>query len=116
VEPRSTESSFDEQMLGIYRSAKEIQYYATRFFQMLSERGGLATAKHLLSEGPVSQGFEALWERRRLDLSVEALVLRNPWRTLVSQEELSRAESRLRDVGYDFSHCEVVASSGSALG
>ena len=94
------EGGFEEQMLNIYVGAKEIHYYATRFFQMLTDRGGLATARHLLAAPGISEGFEALWERGRLDLTVEALVLREPWDALFTPEELEVARSRLQSAGY----------------
>ena len=54
-------------MISIYNTAKrELGYNATRFLQMISEQGGLSTARQLLwSEAP-SEGFTTLWERGRL--------------------------------------------------
>jgi hypothetical protein len=42
-----------------------------------------------------------LWERKRLDLAVESLVLNPEWRHLFSTAELEIARRRLRDYGYD---------------
>jgi hypothetical protein len=43
------ECRFHRAMVGIYETAKrELGYNATRFLQMLSEQGGLATARQLL--------------------------------------------------------------------
>ena len=65
-------------MMDIYRRAlAEANYKATRFLQMLHEHRGLATAQILLHSATVSDGYTALWERDRLDLTVEALVLQN---------------------------------------
>ena len=42
-------AQFHEEMLSIYRKAKfECGYNATRFFQMVNEKGGLQAAKSLL--------------------------------------------------------------------
>lgn len=66
-------------MLSIYtRAWSECHYPATRFLQLLSERGGLGTAHYLLGTSEPSYRFAALWESKRLDLTVEALVLENP--------------------------------------
>ena len=78
--PTEAESQFNEAMLNIYRRAKaEAGYNATRFLSMVVEHGGLETARYLLHAGTVSEGYTALWERKRLDLTVEAMVLRPEW-------------------------------------
>jgi len=41
-----------------------------------------------------------LWEEQRLDLSLEALVIKEPWRQLFTRSELKEAERRLRELGY----------------
>lgn len=87
---------FDAEMQAIYTRARdEADYNATRYLQMLSDHGGLETARKLIGASNVSEGYEALWERGRLDLTVEALVLREPWSQLFSEEELSIAKKRL---------------------
>ena len=60
------ERRFNEAMLDIYRRAKaESWYKATRFLSMVVERGGIETARYLLHATTVSEGYTALWERRR---------------------------------------------------
>ncbi len=86
-------------MLEIYeRTKSETKYNATRFLQMVQERGGLATAYYLLDEHAktVSEGFTQLALRGRLDLTVEALVLKDPWSGLFSVDQLETARRRLR--------------------
>lgn len=100
MDQRTLESKFEEQMHGIYASARQIDYNPARFLQMLNERGGLATARALINADQISEGFTILWQKKRLDLTIEALVLREPWRELFTPNELAVAESRLRDVGY----------------
>ena len=68
------ERLFHREMVQIYeRARRETGYNATRFLQMVSSQGGLVTARSLLRAPAASDGFTALWERTRLDLSVEAL-------------------------------------------
>jgi hypothetical protein len=70
---------FDQEMLGIYQRAhSEANYNATRFLQMLHEQRGLETARILLHSANVSEGYTALWDRGRLDLTVEAVIHDNP--------------------------------------
>lgn len=97
------EEKFHEEMLNIYRRAKiECHYNVVRFLQMVSEVGGVKTAQALLHPGSPQYGFEVLWERKRLDLTVEALVLREPWRQcqFFSPGQLAEARSRLEQHGY----------------
>ena len=64
---------------------------------MISDVGGLQTAKILINATNPSDGYVALWERRRLDLTVEAVLVRNPeWHPLFTPEEISKAEARLK--------------------
>ena len=66
------EEKFTEAMWGIYYSAKKkCNYNATIFMQMLSEYGGVETAKKLLSKEKIQYGFTELWLCERLDLTVE---------------------------------------------
>jgi hypothetical protein len=96
---KSLAREFDSAMLGIYqRALSEAHYKATRFLQMVHENGGVETASRLLPH--MSEGFAELWQRNRLDLTVEALVIQPKWRPLFSSEQLDAAEQRLRECGY----------------
>jgi hypothetical protein len=54
---------FDRAMFDIYHRIREkCDYNAVRFLQMLSENGGLATAKHLLASGTPQEGLLHFWE------------------------------------------------------
>jgi hypothetical protein len=98
---RALERDFHAAMVEVYKRAKqEAGYPATYFIQMVSQRGGLATARHLLHAPKVSDGFTALWERGRLDLSVETLVLQERFAQLFTDEEREGARSRLDEYGY----------------
>ena len=94
------ESEFHQAMVGIYEEAKEFDYHATRFLGMVVGMGGLAAAQTLLQGDKVSDGFAELWREDRLDLTVEALVLCEPWRDLFTPNELAEAQRRLDEAGY----------------
>jgi hypothetical protein len=99
--PSDPERRFHQAMLAIYRTAKaEAGYNATRFLSMVTEHGGLETARILLRAATVSDGYTALWERNRLDLTVEVLVLQPEWNDLFSSAERSIARRRLQEYGY----------------
>ncbi|MDP2730699.1 MAG: hypothetical protein Q8O55_09465 [Dehalococcoidales bacterium] len=98
------ESAFYNAMLSIYVKAKEeCHYNATYFLRMVTEMGGVAAAKRLLSSNVPQSGLFELWECGRLDISMEALVLNHKFRSLFCEEELKAAEQRLKDLGYKFS-------------
>lgn len=90
-------------MASIYRRARaEANYNAGYFLQMLSERGGLETARYLLHTPNVSEGFTHLWERGRLDLTVEAHVLQVEFEALFTLEERRIARDRMEQYGHEF--------------
>jgi hypothetical protein len=96
------ERAFDAAMVAIYTTAKrDLGYNATRFLQMITDEGGLGAARKLLHASAVSDGFTTLWERRRLDLSVEAHVLRPEFAGLFTEGERRIARQRLHDYGFE---------------
>jgi hypothetical protein len=100
--PVTLELDFHEAMVELYRRAKhEIHYTARYFIDMVSNDGGLETARYLLDTKEPSDGYVVLWEHGRLDSSVEAEVLRPRWHDLFNDEQRATAVRRLRDYGFD---------------
>ena len=60
----------------------------------------MKTAHRSLSGSRESDGFAALAEKGRLDLSLEALAVDKRFTALFSDEEADRALARLLDAGY----------------
>ena len=90
---------FHTAMILVYVKAKqEAGYDAKAFLSMVAEHGGEATAHRLLAE-PLQPGFTELWLRKRLDLTMEYLVLRPEWQSLFSEAELAEARRRLVEHG-----------------
>ena len=89
------EEMFDSEMLRLYEKQRQVMRDPIRFSGMLMDRGGLATAIQMLDRPTPGEGFIELWEVGRLDLSVEALVLKEPWCCLFADEQLAVARSRL---------------------
>ncbi|MEU4369227.1 caspase family protein [Micromonospora chersina] len=97
----SLEKEFHQALVNGYRAMKrEINYNATIYIRMISTSGGLGAARQLLHASSVSSGFTTLWEKGRLDLTVEAFVLQEPWSALFTEEELEIARDRLAKYGY----------------
>lgn len=93
---------FDQAMMGIYNRAwSEAKYKATLFLSMLHQHGGLETARRLIHSKTVSDGYTALWERKRLDLTLEALIVENDiWHPLFTEDELNICKQRLQQYKY----------------
>lgn len=72
-------------------------YRPTRFLQMLENQGPVNTAIQLVMEPTYHEGFTRLWELNRLDLTVEAIIRRNPYNQLFVQEVLDRSRNKLEE-------------------
>jgi hypothetical protein len=101
-EPRpDAEREFGRAMRDIYLRAKdELGYNAAYFLRMLSTDGPIQTARRLITSSQPSEGFTTLWERRRLDLTVEAHVIQPRFQSLFTEAELDAARHRLESYGY----------------
>lgn len=101
----SLEQNFQIHILEQHRIAiKETGYKAPIFRQMVSERGALQAARDLLI-GPnkISEGLTKLVLHGRLDLSLEANVIKPEWRSLFTLDELASAVKRLRELNFPLS-------------
>jgi hypothetical protein len=95
------ERQFHRAMVAIYETAKrDLGYNATRFLQMISEQGGLAAARQLLWSDQPSDGFTTLWSHHRLDLTVEAHVLKPDYESLFTETDREQARQRLELYGW----------------
>jgi hypothetical protein len=95
-------NEFHKDMLKIYENAKkECGYNASRFIQMVANEGGYNVAKKFIHSNTPSDGFIKLWELNRLDLTVEALILKEKYQPLFSNEEREIVKNRLKEYGYD---------------
>jgi hypothetical protein len=94
----AVEERFHVAMRDLYlRARDEARYDAVYLRSMIAEIGGLETARVLLRAPVASDGYLALWERGRMDLTVESLVLRPEFENLFTAEELAVAKQRLFD-------------------
>jgi hypothetical protein len=67
---------------------------------MVNADGELNAVRKLLGIGAYSEGLTRLWEEKRLDISLEATVLQEPWSELFTEQELSTARKKLKDLGW----------------
>jgi hypothetical protein len=98
---KELESNFEAEMFRLYKEAAKFGYNAIKFLNMFYEFGGIDTAKKLLAkEEYIQEGIIKLWELGRLNLSVEALVLKPEYRDFFSEAELQIAKDRLNKLDY----------------
>ena len=92
---------FERELRRLYEEPKRrFGYNATYFLQMLGEDDPVGTARRLVLDPKHSEGLTKLWELHALELSVEALVLRDPWNQLFGQEVHDTARKKLRALQY----------------
>jgi hypothetical protein len=90
-QPSDLERKFHAEMLGIYEAARRLKPPVTG-------QGGKSAADALLATSEPSEGFTQLYLRdKRLDLSVEYLVLKNPLRAMFEENQLDEARKRLKE-------------------
>lgn len=90
------EVQFTKDLINAYKIAKkECNYTASRFLQLVEEKGCVGAVKQLIHKQGESYGFTILWENHRLDLSVEAYVLKPEYKTLFTEEERKICKERL---------------------
>jgi len=92
----TSEAAFHEELVSLYRRTGEATgYWPSRFLQAVRRNGGLIYAKRLLEPQRVHSGFGILIEKRRIDLSVESVVIDPRFRSLFTESELAVAQRRL---------------------
>jgi Protein of unknown function DUF262 len=84
----------------VERCRTELRYHPRHFNVMINQYGALGAVRRLLHAPSVSDGFVTLWERQRLDLSVEALAVDDRFAALFTDEERETARKRLDDFGH----------------
>ena len=96
------EQQLYERLRWSYDECLKIGYPAHYFWRMLNERGPQLTCKKLLEGGPDSlpDGFVTLLMKKRLDLSLEVIVLEPQFTPLFTETELATARKRLENAGY----------------
>ncbi|OCZ54242.1 hypothetical protein [Dehalobacter sp. TeCB1] len=93
---KNLQQQFNDAMIDIYqRAKKECKYNASRFLQVVTDKGGVDAAHSLIQKEGGTEGFIKLWELHRLDLSAEVLVLKDEFRILFTDMEREQCRDRL---------------------
>ena len=95
------EAAFDEALKKNLEEAERDCGVAQKRLRADVERfGGASCAKEMLRKGRQSDGFEALADAGRLDLSLEALVTAGRFGALFTDDEVNACFSALCAAGY----------------
>jgi hypothetical protein len=89
-----------ESISGCEELRKEHGYNPTYWVRMVHEHGAVQAAKLLLRASNAQEGLFRLWELKRLDMSIEAMVIDPQYGSLFSEEERKLARKRLDDLGF----------------
>lgn len=92
------EAALEEALEDLYQEWGALGFWAKRLHQKFSTGrkkyvGGVAAVRSVLNSR--TYGFAFLRERKRLDLSIEKLVLKPEWKDLFCVEDREQARKRL---------------------
>lgn len=94
-------NKFNEDVIESIEGSKKLGYIPTRFIQMLQKENndGYKLALKIVKTNAVS-GLEKLWEMGRLDLTMEARILKPEYKDLFSKEIIDICTKKLKQLGY----------------
>ena len=95
------QNKFNNEVLDAIEESKKIGYNPTRFIQMLhqSNNNAVEVVQRLVIKEATS-GLEKLWEKGRLELSMEALIIKPEYKELFPSEIVTHCTKKLAKFGY----------------
>ena len=96
---REVENAFKSRLMETIRaSVRECRYTPHAFMDMIAKHGAIEAARMLMHTRAISDGFVRLWEKGRLDLTVERIIVHErEWAVLFTAQERRIAEQRLNE-------------------
>lgn len=82
------------------QTEKELGIRQSQLRHSVERYGGISAMKKLLRRGLVSDGFDALSQKKQLSLSAEALVISKEFHSLFSDEEVNACFELLCGANY----------------
>jgi len=89
------EKKLYDELIQNAKECKKLGYNPMDFLEMLHQLGVLGTARKLINAPTVSSGYSKLFELGRLDLTLEAVMLKPDYSELLTADELKICENRL---------------------
>ena len=101
VNTKQLKKLFHQEIIDLYKNViKSVKYKPTRLMDYINKYGGYEAAVKYISTESNVQDFAVLWEKERLDLSVEALITNEKFRSLFSEDILSFCDRKLKEYSY----------------
>jgi hypothetical protein len=100
---QNLEDQLEEKLRQASDQAKALGYNPSYFVQMLNREGAINTVNHLLATNKYAQDLTTLYILQALHLTVEAIILEEPYSQLFTEDQLNIARVRLKKLGYKFS-------------
>lgn len=92
---------FHQDMISLYKQMiKSVKYKPTRLMDYINKYGGYEAAVKYISTESNVQDFAILWEKERLDLSVEALMTKDQYRELFNEDIVNFCDRKLKEYSY----------------
>ena len=93
--------SFHQEMIHLYKKiTKIVKHKPTRLMDFINKYGGYEAAVKYISTESNVQDFAVLWENERLDLSVEALITSETYRSLFQEDIVTFCDRKLKEYSY----------------
>ncbi len=89
------ELQFNERMNRLCAQWREVGYHANYFQRMLEEHGGLETARRLLNDQRIQDGFTNLILMGYRNLTMEHVIVDEHWDALFTEEQMNVARQRV---------------------
>lgn len=99
---KQIELDFENEMRYLIKESIRIGYTPSYLIQMLNENRAVNVAKKLIMKDGGTSGFEKMWEKKRLDLTIEAIVIQPKYKELFTKEEIEESNNRLKKYGFKF--------------
>ena len=95
------QNKFNEEVFESIEKIKKEVYVPTRFIKMLHQfkNNAVEVAQRVATKN-TTIGIEKLYEKGRLDLSMEALIIKPEYKELFSPQIISNCLRKLRSLGY----------------
>jgi len=91
---------FEKRVQAAIKEMISLGYKPKIFMSMIFESDTVTAVKKLLNSNKISDGFVKLFDKGRLDLSMENIVFSEDWGGLFTPEEKNIAKKRL--IEYNF--------------
>lgn len=91
-----------DRYIATYKECKTFKYFPTAFLNMVTSNEDIVeVTRRLIHKEGGTDGFATLFMNKRMDLSVEKIILEPKYRALFSQDDLRAAYDRLREYQYE---------------